>query len=107
MKSLDGRLEIWHKHRLRKLSTIPGRRAQLIASTLSDATQILNSTVVSRPIAFVSTLSAENKPNLALFRYATRHVGLVYRSKSINYSIDVLLYLSSFFQVVRDEKEAP
>jgi len=35
----------------------------------SDATQILNSTVVPRPIAFVSTLSAENKPNLAPFSF--------------------------------------
>ncbi|KAI0000381.1 hypothetical protein BJV77DRAFT_1058007 [Russula vinacea] len=37
----------------------------------SDATQMLNSTVVPRPIAFVSTLSTENKPNLAPFRYGT------------------------------------
>jgi len=35
----------------------------------SDATQILNSTVVPRPIAFVSTLSAENNPNLAPFSF--------------------------------------
>jgi flavin reductase (DIM6/NTAB) family NADH-FMN oxidoreductase RutF len=35
----------------------------------SDATQMLNSTVVPRPIAFVSTLSAENKPNLAPFSF--------------------------------------
>jgi len=35
----------------------------------SDATQILNSTVIPRPIAFVSTLSAENKPNLAPFSF--------------------------------------
>ena len=34
-----------------------------------DATQILNSTVIPRPIAFVSTLSAESSPNLAPFRY--------------------------------------
>ena len=44
---------------------------------LSDATQILNSTVVPRPIAFVSTLSAENKPNLAPFRYGARLVSFV------------------------------
>jgi hypothetical protein len=86
MKSLDGRLGIWHRHHLRKLSTIPGRHAQLIASTSSDATQILNSTVVPRPIAFVSTLSAENKPNLAPFRYGTRHVGFVYGSELLNCS---------------------
>ncbi|KAI9509497.1 hypothetical protein F5148DRAFT_749520 [Russula earlei] len=34
-----------------------------------DATQILNSTVVPRPIGFVSTLSAENYPNLAPFSF--------------------------------------
>ena len=64
------------------------QRSQLAYSTdcidLSDATQILNSTVVPRPIAFVSTLSAENKPNLAPFRYGTRHVGFVYRKQVIN-----------------------
>ena len=41
-----------------------------------DATQILNSTVIPRPIAFVSTLSAENSPNLAPFRYGMRLVRL-------------------------------
>jgi hypothetical protein len=71
---------------------------------LSDATQILNSTVVPRPIAFVSTLSAENKPNLAPFRYGTGHVGFVYRIELLT---DQSMYLLSFFQVVRDEKEAP
>jgi len=35
----------------------------------ADATQILNSTVVPRPIAFVSTLSAEDIPNLAPFSF--------------------------------------
>lgn len=39
-----------------------------------DATQILNSAVIPRPIAFVSTLSAENSPNLAPFRYGMRLV---------------------------------
>lgn len=34
-----------------------------------DATQLLNSTVIRPPIAFVSTLSAEHNPNLAPFRY--------------------------------------
>ncbi|KAH9961373.1 hypothetical protein BC827DRAFT_1342240 [Russula dissimulans] len=38
-------------------------------TSAQDATQILNSTVVPRPIAFVSTLSAENNPNLAPFSF--------------------------------------
>ncbi len=50
---------------------------------LSDATQILNSTVVPRPIAFVSTLSAENKPNLAPFRYGTCLGRIVFRSEPL------------------------
>jgi hypothetical protein len=49
---------------------------------LRDATQILNSTVVPRPIAFVSTLSAENIPNLAPFRYGMRLVLFIFRSDS-------------------------
>jgi hypothetical protein len=52
----------------------------------------------------VSTLSAENKPNLAPFRYGTRHAGFVYRSDSLT---GQSMYLPSFFQLVRDEKEAP
>ena len=47
-----------------------------------DATHILNSTVVPRPIAFVSTLSVENVPNLAPFRYGNCLARLVFRSES-------------------------
>jgi len=35
----------------------------------SDATKILNCSVIPRPIAFVSTLSSENQPNLAPFSF--------------------------------------
>ncbi|KAI0305575.1 hypothetical protein B0F90DRAFT_1624966 [Multifurca ochricompacta] len=42
---------------------------EMAKTSPSDATQILNSTVIPRPIAFVSTLSTENSPNLAPFRY--------------------------------------
>ncbi|KAH9176579.1 hypothetical protein EDB89DRAFT_1845733 [Lactarius sanguifluus] len=47
---------------------------EMAKTSAADATQILNSTVVPRPIAFVSTLSAENSPNLAPFRYGIRLV---------------------------------
>jgi uncharacterized protein involved in response to NO len=68
-----------------------------VSNHLRHATQILNSTVVPRPIAFVSTLSPENIPNLAPFRYGNRLVRLVFRSESY---CDLLMYLASFFQVV-------
>ncbi|KAF8263499.1 hypothetical protein EI94DRAFT_1596845 [Lactarius quietus] len=42
---------------------------EMAKTSTADTTQILNSTVIPRPIAFVSTLSAENSPNLAPFRY--------------------------------------
>ncbi|KAH9056578.1 hypothetical protein EDB87DRAFT_1540573, partial [Lactarius vividus] len=47
---------------------------EMAKTSAADATQILNSTVIPRPIAFVSTLSAENSPNLAPFRYGIRLV---------------------------------
>ncbi|KAN0128132.1 hypothetical protein V8E53_014047 [Lactarius tabidus] len=42
---------------------------EMAKTSTADATQILNSTVIPRPIAFVSTLSAENSPNLAPFSF--------------------------------------
>ena len=69
-----------------------------------DATQILNSTVVPRPIAFVSTLSIENIPNLAPFRYGNRLVRFVFRSESY---CDLSMNLASFFQVVGMKRQRP
>ncbi|KAI9461284.1 hypothetical protein BJY52DRAFT_1203545 [Lactarius psammicola] len=42
---------------------------EMATTSTPDATQLLNSTVIPRPIAFVSTLSAENSPNLAPFSF--------------------------------------
>ncbi|KAH9034828.1 hypothetical protein EDB85DRAFT_1863484, partial [Lactarius pseudohatsudake] len=47
---------------------------EMAKTSAADATQLLSSTMIPRPIAFVSTLSAENSPNLAPFRYGIRLV---------------------------------
>lgn len=73
MRNWGGRRGRWQRHRPRKYRAFLDR-IDIHSFGSRDATQILNSTVIPRPIAFVSTLSAENSPNLAPFRYGMRLV---------------------------------
>src|SRR6266849_680827 len=104
MKSLDGRLGIWHRYLLRELSTIPGRRAQLIVST--SATQHRYLILLWSRGRLHLCLRCQQKTSPILPRSGMKYAMLVfvYRGESFT---DQSMYLPSFFQVVRDEKEAP
>ena len=102
MRNWGGRRGRWQRHRLRKHCAFLDRM-DIHTFGFRDATQILNSTVIPRPIAFVSTLSAENRPNLAPFRYGMR---LVRTTICLPLFLSITLF-DSFFQVASDEKAAP